>query len=61
VTGKRRERPWLRAVIGDGVASGEQTTCQRTTLEFTALLKTEDLQEEPGAFAEKRFPIRKAS
>lgn len=46
--------------VDGGVVTGEETDWQRTTTEFTALLKSEDAQEGPRAFAEKRPPIWKA-
>ncbi|TDH48356.1 crotonase/enoyl-CoA hydratase family protein [Mycobacterium eburneum] len=47
--------------VDDGVVTGEEIAWQRTTAEFTALLKSDDAQEGPRAFAEKRTPIWKAS
>lgn len=46
--------------VDDGVVTEEEPAWQRTIAEFTALLKTEDAQEGPRAFAEKREPIWKA-
>jgi crotonobetainyl-CoA hydratase len=46
--------------VDAGVITDEENAWQRTTIEFTALLKTDDAQEGPRAFAEKRTPIWKA-
>jgi crotonobetainyl-CoA hydratase len=43
-----------------GVIAAEEPKWDRTTREFTALLKTEDAQEGPLAFAQKRQPVWKA-
>jgi len=44
----------------DGVIAAEEPKWDRTEREFTALLKTEDAQEGPLAFAQKRQPVWKA-
>ncbi|MDV3124546.1 enoyl-CoA hydratase-related protein [Mycobacterium sp. 21AC1] len=43
-----------------GVIAAEEPKWDRTAREFTALLKTEDAQEGPLAFAQKRQPVWKA-
>jgi crotonobetainyl-CoA hydratase len=44
----------------DGVIADEEPKWDRTTREFTDLLKSEDSREGPLAFAEKRQPVWKA-
>jgi crotonobetainyl-CoA hydratase len=44
----------------DGVIAAEEPKWERTEREFTALLKSEDAQEGPLAFAQKRQPVWKA-
>jgi crotonobetainyl-CoA hydratase len=44
----------------DGVIATEEPKWDRTTREFTELLKTQDAKEGPLAFAEKRQPVWKA-
>lgn len=44
----------------DGIIATEEPNWERTTREFTALLKSEDAKEGPRAFAEKRLPVWKA-
>jgi crotonobetainyl-CoA hydratase len=44
----------------DGVIAGEEPKWDRTTREFTELLRTEDAKEGPLAFAQKRQPVWKA-
>lgn len=44
----------------DGVIGAEEPKWERTHREFTALLKSEDAQEGPLAFAQKRPPVWKA-
>ncbi|MBU8812431.1 enoyl-CoA hydratase-related protein [Mycolicibacterium goodii] len=44
----------------DGTVPAEQPSWKRTNREFVTLLKTEDAQEGPLAFAQKRQPVWKA-
>ncbi|GAB4674061.1 enoyl-CoA hydratase-related protein [Mycobacterium avium] len=44
----------------EGIIGAEEPKWERTTREFTALLKTEDAKEGPLAFAQKRQPVWKA-
>jgi crotonobetainyl-CoA hydratase len=44
----------------DGVIAAEEPKWERTSREFTGLLKSEDAQEGPLAFAQKRQPVWKA-
>ncbi|WP_238963378.1 crotonase/enoyl-CoA hydratase family protein [Mycobacterium paraintracellulare] len=44
----------------EGIIATEEFKWERTTREFTALLKSEDAKEGPRAFAEKRLPVWKA-
>jgi crotonobetainyl-CoA hydratase len=44
----------------DGVIATEEPKWDRTTREFSALLKSEDAKEGPLAFAQKRQPVWKA-
>lgn len=46
--------------VDGGIIADEEPTWDRTTREFTELLKSEDAKEGPMAFAEKRQPVWKA-
>jgi crotonobetainyl-CoA hydratase len=46
--------------VDEGIIVAEEPKWERTTREFTALLKSEDAKEGPLAFAEKRPPLWKA-